>query len=1008
MKPIHYILITLVCCFTNQVLTQPLLQWDKRFNGPVGSDRGNSITVDSSGNVYVTGRSIGTNTNYDYLTIKYNSDGDTLWWRRFNGAANKSDEPVTIKVDNQGNVYVTGKTERANGSFDIATIKYDSLGSIKWNSIYNGSIPTGDDLAYNIEVDEFSNVYVVGSSFDHYVSSNYTKGIIIQYNYLGVQQWKAYYGDFINKVLIYDLDKLLIISNSPNRYHIFELDANNGTQLLDYPGGTLFDNFGMGNDMIIDDAGNIYVVSSIEANFYVYVYTTKFTLGNTNNPIGTFWRYELDPVSAYTGISIKLDKNKNVYTLASVTSGINYCTISKRNASMENVWIKQYYLENSIDVYPVSFSLRRKSINPDIYVSGYTSLGDIITAKFDNNDESVPNLLWEVPYDCGNEGTDVASMMVQDQYDNIYITGYSNCDGTSDDVKTIKYCVNVPMQPGNISGDSIVCVGSNITYSVSLDTMVESYTWFLPNGWTGQSMTNSIEVVPDTPGTISVIANGLTCSSEPQTFEVIVNHQPDTPGAISGDDSVCSGTENTYSIPLVPGALSYIWNLPPGWSGTPTANSINTIASETSGSITVTAINNCGFSIQTLPITVTKTPVTPDTIFGNSAVCKNTPQTYSITSDLDATGYLWTLPLGWIGSSFDTSITSIAVSSGNIMVSAINGQCSSAWQTLSVTVNTKPNTPDPILGSTEICGIISNAFSVPPVDGATSYTWTLPSGWSAPGSNNGITVLAGSSGNIMVTANNMCGSSDPQTLSVTVSNQVPEEPELILGNSSVCKYSTNTYAVNSDTNVSSYNWSLPPGWSGFSNNNSIDLQTGSSGGTLTLNVINACGSSAKSWFISIIPVDTSVSISQNRDTLTANATNAMYQWVRCPLLDTIVGETHQSYTPSLNGEYAVIISQGGCTEISRCIEIITGLWEKSLSNKINLFPNPTNGEIVISSEGLSFSNLAIYNLLGQQIYYSSDESQNHITTDIGLQPPGTYIISLNVEGVFVYKRFVKL
>jgi len=42
--------------------------------------------VDKSGNVYVTGESLGNGTGYDYATIKYDSDGKQLWVTRYNGA----------------------------------------------------------------------------------------------------------------------------------------------------------------------------------------------------------------------------------------------------------------------------------------------------------------------------------------------------------------------------------------------------------------------------------------------------------------------------------------------------------------------------------------------------------------------------------------------------------------------------------------------------------------------------------------------------------------------------------------------------------------------------------------------------------------------------------------------------------------------------------------------------------------------------------------------------------
>jgi hypothetical protein len=59
-------------------------------------------------------------------------------------------------------------------------------------------------------------------------------------------------------------------------------------------------------------------------------------------------------------------------------------------------------------------------------------------------------------------------------------------------------------------------------------------------------------------------------------------------------------------------------------------------------------------------------------------------------------------------------------------------------------------------------------YKVPAVTGATSYTWTLPNGWTGTSTNDSISAMAGTTGgNITVMATNACGSSTAQTLAVT-------------------------------------------------------------------------------------------------------------------------------------------------------------------------------------------------------------------------------------------------
>ena len=66
------------------------------------------IAIDASGNVYVTGYSIGVGTFYDYATVKYSPSGTRAWVARYNGPGNTKDRAWAIGIDGRGNVYVAG------------------------------------------------------------------------------------------------------------------------------------------------------------------------------------------------------------------------------------------------------------------------------------------------------------------------------------------------------------------------------------------------------------------------------------------------------------------------------------------------------------------------------------------------------------------------------------------------------------------------------------------------------------------------------------------------------------------------------------------------------------------------------------------------------------------------------------------------------------------------------------------------------------------------------------
>ncbi len=168
------------------------VEWVARYNGPVSGDDNvayNSIVVDNSGNVYVTGSSTGQGTGLDYATIKYDSLGEEQWVARYNGPGNGKDMVQTIAVDNSGNVYVTGESWGAGTKRDYATIKYDSLGEEQWVARYNG-LGNDDDWPFAIAVDNSGNVYVTGSSRSGPV---YSDIVTVKYNSLGEEQWAEPY-----------------------------------------------------------------------------------------------------------------------------------------------------------------------------------------------------------------------------------------------------------------------------------------------------------------------------------------------------------------------------------------------------------------------------------------------------------------------------------------------------------------------------------------------------------------------------------------------------------------------------------------------------------------------------------------------------------------------------------------------------------------------------------------------------------------------------------------------
>lgn len=158
-----------------------------RYDGPAsGSDKARAITVDASGNVYVTGYSDGGGTGYDFLTIKYDLFLFRTWVKRYSsGTGYTWDEATAIAVDGSGNVYVTGVSEG-----DYLTIKYDASGNLLCSARYNGP-GNGFDRATDIALEDCNNFFVTGYSYGG--TGTYDDYATIRYNSSCNQIWVRRY-----------------------------------------------------------------------------------------------------------------------------------------------------------------------------------------------------------------------------------------------------------------------------------------------------------------------------------------------------------------------------------------------------------------------------------------------------------------------------------------------------------------------------------------------------------------------------------------------------------------------------------------------------------------------------------------------------------------------------------------------------------------------------------------------------------------------------------------------
>ena len=106
--------------------------WTNVYNGPAsGMDEALAIAVDLNSNIYITGYQRGSGTGTDMVTIKYNSSGIIQWIQPYlsNILSDQTDKGNSIAVDASGNVYVTGQSDS-----DPSIVNNDDYITIKYNS----------------------------------------------------------------------------------------------------------------------------------------------------------------------------------------------------------------------------------------------------------------------------------------------------------------------------------------------------------------------------------------------------------------------------------------------------------------------------------------------------------------------------------------------------------------------------------------------------------------------------------------------------------------------------------------------------------------------------------------------------------------------------------------------------------------------------------------------------------------------------------------------------------
>ncbi len=182
-----------------------------------------------------------------------------------------------------------------------------------------------------------------------------------------------------------------------------------------------------------------------------------------------------------------------------------------------------------------------------------------------------------------------------------------------------------------------------------------------------------------------------------------------------------------------------------------------------------------------------------------------------------------------------------------------------------------------------------------------------------------------------------------------------------------------------------------------------DGQIYTQSGTYNATIPNATGcDSLITINLTIQNVDTGVSLNVN--TLTSNETGAQYQWIDCATNQQIANATQQSFTPTLSGNFAVVVINGNCSDTSSCTSVLQVSIDEKTSNTLSVQPNPTSG--IINIYGLkpyAQNKVILYSISGEKMS-ELIAFESEIEMNLDKYAPGMYLLKFDGVVLRIIKR----
>ena len=410
--------------------TSGTVQWARSIGG-TSYDYGYGIATDSAGNVYVVGSYYGSVTiglttlngtgSSDVFVAKYDTSGTVQWARSIGGTS--ADFGQAIATDSSGNVYVIGRyvgsvtigstTLNSAGSNDAFVAKYDTIGTVQWAT----SIGGGDsDNGHGIATDSGGNVYVVGSYYDSVtigsitLTGSYDDAFVAKYDTSGTVQWARSIGgtsyDYGYGIATDSAGNVYVVgsyygsvtiglttlnSTGSSDAFVAKYDTSGTVQWALSIGGTSADYvYGIATD----SGGNVYVTGYYAGS--VTIGSTTLNSAGSNDAFvakydtsGTVqWALGIGGTSFDRGFGIATDSGGNVYVVGEYRGSITIGSTTLTNAGAGDTFVVKYSP-------PITLHINKDvDVQGDLNVSGTTT--NVSDKRLKSNVHVIENALEKV------------------------------------------------------------------------------------------------------------------------------------------------------------------------------------------------------------------------------------------------------------------------------------------------------------------------------------------------------------------------------------------------------------------------------------------------------------------------------------------------------------------------------------------------------------------------------------------------------------------------------------